>query len=169
MTALLCGIDPGEQTGWCLYDPDARRVVRACTQPTTFWPGIEFWTKDTVHFAVERPKGYGVTYPDVVECGITFGQIWQHLCAENLRAEWIYRRDVCRILSDATNGEVRVRNDATAWAALCLLHGDGADKKPKTKKGVVVEPGGPLAGVRSHERAALAVAVASYINKGGKL
>ena len=172
MTALLCGIDPGEKTGWCLYDPDARRVVRACTMPVAAQPPMEFFygcpaPTRQINFSIERPKGYGVTFPDVVECGITYGMLWERLAVHP--CEWIYRRDVCRILSDATNGEVRVRNDSTAWAALCLLHGDGADKKPKTKKGVVVEPGGPLAGVRSHERAALAVAVACYIKKGGKL
>lgn len=168
MTSLLCGIDPGERTGWCLYDPDARRVVRACTVTQADWPDLDFFTKDTLHFAVERPKGYGPTRPQLVECGIVFGQVWGRLCGDNLRAEWLDRREVCMILSDATNGEVRVKNDSTAWAALCLLHGDGADKKPKVHKGVVVEPGGPLAGVRSHERAALAVAVASFLKKGGK-
>lgn len=171
MTSLLCGVDPGERTGWCLYDPDARRVVRACTMPVAAQPEDEFFYDSkgrSIHYAIERPKGYGVTYPDVVECGIVFGQLWERLCGNNLFAEWMLRREVCTILSDATNGEVRVKNDSTAWAALCLLHGDGADKKPKVKKGVVVEPGGPLAGVRSHERAALAVAVACYIKKGGQ-
>ena len=171
MTSLLCGIDPGERTGWCLYDPDARRVVRACTMPQSAQPTYDFFDdgsipRRSVHHAIERPKGYGVTYPDVVECGIVFGQLWERIA--NRTAEWLYRREVCMILSDATNGEVRVRNDSTAWAALCLLHGDGADRKPKVKKGIVVEPGGPLAGVRSHERAALAVAVACFLKKGGK-
>ena len=168
-----CGIDPGERTGWCLYDPDARRVVRACTMPTNMFPTPEFLDDGTlirrqVHYAVERPIGYGPTRPQLVECGITFGRLWERLCASNKNAEFMLRREVCTILSDATNGEVRVRNDSTAWAALCLLHGDGADRKAKIKKGQIVEPGGPLAGVRSHERAALAVAVACYIKKGGQ-
>lgn len=169
MTSLLCGIDPGEKTGWCLYDPDARRVVRACTMPQSARPEDDFFYDAkgrSIHYAIERPKGYGVTYPDVVECGITFGMLWENLAV--FPCQWMLRREVCMILSDATNGEVRVKNDSTAWAALCLLHGDGADKKAKTRKGQIIEPGGPLAGVRSHERAALAVAVACYIKKGGQ-
>jgi predicted secreted protein len=59
------------------------------------------------------------------------------------------RREVKLALSEATQRDVVVTDDATAWAALKLLHGDLCDKK-----------GGALHGVKAHERAALAVAVA---------
>jgi hypothetical protein len=79
------------------------------------------------------------------------------------------RIEVKKILSAATHGEIIVRNDSTAWAALKLLHGDGCDKKPRRKKGQIVDPGGCIGNVKSHERAALAVAVAWWLKSGGSM
>ena len=56
-----------------------------------------------------------------------------------------------KALTEATHREIVVRNDASAWAALLMLHGgEQAAKK-----------GGPLHGCKSHQRAALAAVVAA--------
>lgn len=145
---ILLGIDPGAKTGWVTYDTETRRVVESGTSA-----GIdvvaEADTTDVELVVIERPRGYGPTYPQVVECGYVCGYVVASLTAEGHDVCELVRHDVTKILSDATRGAVRVKNDATAWAALVLLHGDGCDKK-----------GGALHGVRAHERAALAVAVA---------
>lgn len=145
----ILAIDPGSKTGWCLYDADARRVTSAGTSEDV--EVVSEMPSDGVDFIViERPKGYGPTRPQLVDCGYVCGYIVAAIeCVSLHGVEQLTRLDVCKTLTEATHGEVRVRNDATAWAALKLLHGEGCDKK-----------GGALHGVRAHERAALALAVA---------
>lgn len=149
---IVLGIDPGATTGWCVYDSEAKRVVASGK--------FAEWDSDSVPDSaliggdaavVERPKGYGPTRPQLVDCGYVCGRIVERLRFRYTapRVHELTRLEVCKTLTEATHGEVRVRNDATAWASLKLLHGDGCDKK-----------GGALYGVKSHERAALAVAVA---------
>ncbi len=146
----VLGIDPGAQTGWCVYDTEARRVVMTARCDGFELPKQAFPSGAYVA-VVERPRGYGPTRPQVVDCAYVAGRLVERVRnAYLLNVHELERREVCRRLSDAMNGVVTVRNDATAWAALVALHGgDGAAKR-----------GGPLHGVRSHERAALAVAVA---------
>lgn len=159
----VLGIDPGATTGWCLYvDSDAGRYVEQCGQSsgTDVLAEAEHAIRRADVVAIERPKGYGPTYPQVVEAAYVCGYIAAALGEQGIDVHEIVRRDVCALLTDSVHGVVRVKNDATAWAALVLLHGDGADRKPKRKKGVVVDAGGPLGSVTSHARAALAVAVA---------
>jgi hypothetical protein len=142
---ILLGIDPGKATGWCLYDSNARRVLRAGLFPEHLRTP-EFTQAETVAnlIIIERPVAHGPTRPQVVECAWIAGRLRQATGAEELT-----RLQIKQTLTLATHGEVVVRNDATAWAALQLLHGDGCDKK-----------GGALHGIRAHERAALAVVVA---------
>jgi hypothetical protein len=94
----------------------------------------------------------------MVDCGYTTGRIVGEL------VHWgrgpvheLTRREVKRILTAATQRDVVVTDDASAWAALRLLHGDGCDKK-----------GGALHGVRAHARAALAVCVAFHLQESMK-
>lgn len=161
----VLGIDPGDTTGWCVYDSENREVVAAgCSRGLEAWAEIDRWLAHVDAVAIERPRGYGATYPQVVEAGYVCGYLVASILAAPVAPEpvEIVRREVCRLLTDAVDGAVRVKNDSTAWAALCELHGGAgvADLKPKRRKGVVVESGGPLGEVRSHARAALAVAVA---------
>lgn len=164
----VLGLDPGATTGWCLYvDSDAGRYVQACgtfsghlvtTAEMRAW--LEQWRPDFV--AIERPKGYGPTRPQLVDCGYVCGRLvgeMRHLLA-HVEVKEMTRLEVCQTLTAAVHGVVNVRTDATAWAALVLLHGEGSDRKPKTRKGEVIDDGGPLGRVTSHARAALAVAVA---------
>ena len=154
--AILLGIDPGATTGWCAYDTAARAVIACGTFPEHHVNiPLAIWSL----CILERPKGYGPTRPQMVDCGYVAGRLAEKLSLSDDYGE-LTRHEVCRILTDATHGEVRVRNDATAWAALVLLHGPDCDRRPKTKKGQIVATGGPLGSITSHARAALAVAVA---------
>lgn len=146
----VLGIDPGMTTGWCLYDASERRVVAAGNFREAI-PDVNMPEHGYDTVVIERPKGYGPTRPQLVECGIVAGDLFRRIAdtVPYREPEWMLRLDVCKALSEATHGEVRVRNDATAWAALKLLHGENCDKK-----------GGALYGVKSHARAALAVSVA---------
>lgn len=155
MTTIL-GIDPGATSGWCIYDATARTVVASGQFDGFAFPHGGLLGADLC--AQERPKGYGPTRPQLVDCGYVAGRLAQQ--CEGLwldRYRELTRLEVCRALSDAVHGVIRVRNDATAWAALLELHG-GADAAKK---------GGPLHGVKAHGRAALAVAVACSL-VGGK-
>lgn len=142
----IMALDPGATTGWCLYDSTRRRVI-ASGQFAGADASVEFRKQSTyaaVH-VIERPMGYGPTYPQVVDAAWYGGEL-RALC----NAIAMTRRDIKAILTDATQGDVRVKDDASAWAALKLLHGGEACAKK----------GGALHGVKAHERAALAVAVA---------
>lgn len=165
----ILGIDPGMTTGWVLYDDLDRRVLHSGQ-----FRGHEHDVPDEVMFmadiiVIERPVAHGATRPQVVDCAFIAGR----LCGElgQIQEECLLtRREVCKILTDACSlpTEDRVRNDATAWAALKLLHGPDCDRRPRRKAGKVVDPGGCIGGVKSHERAALAVAVAYGIQQDKK-
>lgn len=149
---IVLGIDPGATVGWCLYDDFAERVVEAgtLTDGEACGLNIQDIAKRSGHIVIERPRGYGPTRPQVVDCGWIGGRIFGEMLALNFTIEALERIEIRKRLQVATNGIMAVRNDATVWAALKLLHGgDGCDKK-----------GGPLYGVKSHARAALAAAVA---------
>lgn len=163
MTRIL-GVDPGETTGWCLYDSHTKRAGKHGTFPGFLVPDDlesgKAWPRDDVEdddepirprAVLERPVAHGPTRPHVVECAYTAGRLFSILnerCALNITE--LTRLEVRRRLQQATNGVIQVKNDATVWAALKLLHGgESAAKK-----------GGPLYRVTGHCRAALAVAVA---------
>lgn len=157
----ILGIDPGATSGWCLYDT-AGYIVGSGE-----FPGDDFFAIPGPMFrcdaaVLERPVAHGPTRPQVVDCAWIAGQLWRDMQGMVGRemAHHITRLDVRKALTACTHGVVRVTNDATAWAALVLLHGDDSDRKPKRKKGVVIDAGGPLGEVRGHARAALATAYA---------
>ncbi len=163
---MVLGIDPGMTTGWVSYDARERQVVRAgqFRGHEHDIPEAALWDADAI--VIERPVAHGATRPQVVECAFVAG----HLCGQIGELDVVHeltRREVCKILTDACSlpTEDRVRSDATAWAALKLLHGDGCDQRPRVKGGVVIDPGGCIGMVRSHERAALAVAVAWHLRQ----
>ena len=150
---LITGIDPGVTTGWCCYDPEAKRVVASGLFKNEHIDIPISWLRVSTNIVIERPQGYGHTRPEMVDCGIVAGQIHERLRLHQPQThavvEWLTRREVKKILSEATLRDIVVKDDKSAWAALKLLHGEGCDKK-----------GGSLYGVKSHGRAALAVAVA---------
>lgn len=148
----ILGLDPGSTTGWCWYSTEFRSVLSAGQFAAHEIQEDLFERLRADHVVIERPRGYGPTRPQLVECGWIAGRLLERVARLSGLpvVHELTRLDVCQVLTTAVSGEVRVRNDATAWAALQLLHGgDTAGKK-----------GGPLYGVKAHERAALAVAVA---------
>lgn len=159
---LVLGVDPGKKTGWCSYDTEHRWAVAAGEFPN--WEidiGDRCANPDAV--VLERPKGQGPTFPDVVEAGIAFGWLLRWFEARLPNVHWIYRYDVKSALRDATLGEVLPTNDRGVWAALKMLHGgDNADRVASKKNPLA----GPLAKCRANGKlttdtqAALAVAVA---------
>lgn len=156
MTIIL-GVDPGETTGWCLYDSHTKRAGKHGTFPghhvPYLWDGVDVTDPLAVapHIVIERPVAHGPTRPQVVECAYIAGRLFSGLSSTfAVPVIELTRLEVRRRLQQATNGVIQVKNDATVWAALKLLHGgDGAAKR-----------GGPLYRVTGHCRAALAVAVA---------
>lgn len=146
----ILGIDPGETSGWCLYDCQSERVLSSGEFAQHNIGPARLYEKEPDHIVVERPKGQGPTFPQVVECGIVFGRIVERLTCNDYTPHELFRYQIRKALQEATHGTVRVTNDASVWAALKLLHGgDECAKK-----------NGQLYGVKSHGRAALAVAVA---------
>lgn len=153
---MILAIDPGATTGWCVYDETERRVVDAgqfrgadCSPEAASVMGAVDVR------VIERPVAHGPTRPQVVECAWIAG-----ILCERLHCQELTRLEVKQRLTAAVLNEIRVKDDATAWAACVLLHGPNSDKRPKVRRGEIVEPGGCIGGVRSHERAALALAVA---------
>ena len=161
----ILGIDPGSVTsGWALFDT-AGFVEASGEFPAEHEDIPESITSRADAIVLERPRGYGPSRPDVVECAIVFGDLRRRFLSEVFPTHEMLRKDVCATLTDAVHGVVRVKNDTTAWAALVAYFGDGSDRKPKRKKGVIVEQGGVLGEVKGHARAALAVAVAWWLKK----
>jgi hypothetical protein len=144
----VLAIDPGATTGWVIYDSEKRCVIERGSFVGHYIVATPMWELCDAT-VVERPVAHGPTRPQVVDCAYVAGRLTERLADLDAAVHELTRLDVKKVLTDATFGEVRVKNDATAWAALKLLHGKRCDKK-----------GGPLHGVRSHERAATALAVA---------
>lgn len=160
----ILGIDPGATTGWCLYCTETKRALAAGDFKGHEWdvPAEIADAADVI--AAEKVVPHGPSYPDVVVANYTLGRIVGERRPREV--EEIPRRTIRKELSVASYGTVRVTNDATAWAALKMLHGgDGCDRKPRRRKGEIVEEGGPLGRLVSHQRAALAVCVACAIQK----
>lgn len=164
---LILGIDPGSKTtGWCLYD--TQNFVRSCgefqQQEVSDECCMARSTAETV--VIEKPVGQGPTRPDMVETGIVAGRLFERWKMPS--ANWITRLEVRKTLSDVLHGTIQVRNDASVWAALVAYFGHDSDRKPKRKKGVVIDQGGPLGEVKGHARAALAVALAFHLMQQAK-
>jgi hypothetical protein len=147
---MLLGIDPGATTGWCLYNTEQRRVEDCGDFRGTDLPdGCKAAAERCDHVIIEslhEPRG-GI-YPAVVVAGITQGHIERQLILYGVQR--ITRHEVKMLLTEAVHREPVVQKDKHAWEALLVLH--GGDKAAKK--------GGPLHGVKSHQRAALAAVVA---------
>lgn len=154
----ILAIDPGQTSGWCWYDAETRRVIDGGTFAAHAMPSnLPF---NTAACVVERTVAHGPTRPQVVECAYIGGRIvsdLMHLYKLGPVRE-LTRLEVRRALTNATHGTVRVKDDATAWGALKLMHGGESADVKALKDGSRFA--GPLAGINSHARAACALAVA---------
>ena len=155
---IIAGIDPGSSpdkatTGWCFYNPETKVAQASGIFGEADAPEGLFSQVEVV--VIEKPIGYGPTRPTVVAAAIVAGRLYERchlwqMAARSGSVQWMSRREVYKLLTLAVDGVIHVRSDATAWAALLELHGGPTCAKK----------GGCLYGVRSHARAALAVAVA---------
>ena len=163
---LILGIDPGATTGWVIYDTEAKRVVDCGT--------FERWRCADMANAMDCNRveyvviesvvpAHGGIYPQTVEAALIQGHLEEFIECRLVNAPHrMTRGDIRKTLSAAVHRDPVVVNDKTAWQALTILHGPGSDKRT-TKKG---GPGGCIGDVMSHERAALAAAVAWAIANG---
>lgn len=171
MTSTILAIDPGNTVGWIIFQPATLKVLAIGMFPMgvedAFHPPLEWLDSSVTDIVIEKPVGQGFTRPTMVETGIISGRIYQSVRkASAVLPTWMPRHEVKKILTTATYGEVHVRNDATAWAAIKLMFGQDCDRKGKKKGG---QKPGIFAGVTSHVRAALALAVAYAYRADSKI
>lgn len=160
----ILGIDPGKKTGWALYDSMAKRVAATWTADGAAFPSGVDEIRHLDAVVIERPMGYGATHPAVVDAAWVAGQLYSGASVFLCNVHQLTRIEVKNILRTATMGEFTMQKTNDVWAALKWLHGgEKADEKPKRKKGVQVSSGGPLGHASGHERDAVAVAVAWWL------
>jgi len=192
----VIGIDPGKTIGLCVYDTDARRVLKAAcvvsAQEALRWVALsDFLADEMPPIAIERPRIYqsaGNELCDTIEqtgwlVGMLGGSYLPqpkapgvYVCPPNMAHDCevylLERRAVVGALS-AVMGQ-QVKGDAGVWRALKELHPDAMRRpvgyKPATRKRPAVAPveGGPLYGVTSHAQQAVAVAWALGRHLEGK-
>jgi hypothetical protein len=151
----ILGIDPGGVSGWCLYCSTTRTVLRSGNFATHLAPA-ELLELDFDRCCIERVVPFGASYPQVVDAAYTCGrlaEVFFRACEGQGHPVELTRQDVRRRLQEATHGAIRVKDDASVWAALKALHGE---ERRTPRDG----PLGALWGSGSHGRAACAVAVA---------
>lgn len=158
---LILGIDPGPITsGVVLYDPvRGISLVAVAKMPTdemltmlrSEWITVDplnGWRLNNVTLAVERVVSYGKRIgAETIQTIEVVGRLLEMW--EGRTAYAISRPDVL----DALTGN-RSCKEGPAWDRLCELHGGDKASAVGTKKNP-----GPLYGVGSHARSALAVAV----------
>lgn len=176
MTIILA-IDPGKTIGFAQYDLERSRPIHHGNYEVTDLSGDGLDSRLPMpelcappdYIVIERPVGQGPTRPEMVDCGIVAGELWASVRElwPGVPRFWLRRTQVRRHLQDAVYGTITVRTDATVWAAVVSLHGEGSDRRGRkaTKQDPGVEPG-PLGGVSSHSRAAVATAVAFALRHG---
>ena len=176
---IVIGIDPGNTIGLCVYDTEAKRSLFAGQYTTPEMAlnaieGVKYWGLEADAIGIERARIYGAGGASVAntieQVGWLLASLGAHLpdgkdAIQECGARIIYtleRRAVVSALSDAVGQSVK--GDAGVWQALCTLH-PGAAQRPvagkpatRTKPAVDAVEAGPLYGVSSHARAALAVA-----------
>lgn len=154
----ILGIDPGDTVGWCLYDALEARVVASGMFAHALYPTpMDLPQVQADALVIEEPVGFRGCPPAMVDCGFAAGRLYEVFARLVDRTPALLTRMAVRkALTAMTLGTIVARNDATVWACLLAIHGgESAAKK-----------GGPIYGVRSHARAALAVAVAYADTRG---
>ena len=174
---IIIGIDPGATIGIAVYDTTAGRVLYSGQYCDSVEASDHAMHLTAVHKAhaigIERARIYGAGGAHVAntieQVGWLLGRFQASLPAGSeaiQQCDWlrwtVERRAVIKALS-AEMGE-SVKGDAGVWQALCRVHPDAVRRpvvgKPatRTKPAVEAVEAGPLYGVSSHARAALAVA-----------
>lgn len=151
---MILALDPGnEQTGYVVFNEDTRGVFTSGVKPNDMILDlIAEWSAENCSCAIEMIASYGMPVgAEVFDTCVWIGRFVQQWTRCN---EWklnhaapvklVYRKDVKMHLCGQTKAK-----DSNIWQALLDKFGPvGTKKQP-----------GSLYGVRSHARAALAVAV----------
>lgn len=162
---IILGIDPGKAIGLCLYDIESKEVLAAeVCDAKAVDAALHRLLPQAGLVVVERPRIYGMGGREIADaceqcgwlirrCGgmpvaATLGGLGDAIVYWGGRVFTFERRAVLKALSGAIGQSVT--KDAGVWQALVALHGEGSGKK-----------GGALFSVKSHARAALAVAWAA--------
>lgn len=162
---IILGIDPGKAIGLCLYDSESKAVLSSeVCDARGVDAALHRLLPSAELIAIERPRIYGVGGREIADSCEQCGWLVRRCGGMAFSApetglggaivSWggpvftLERRAVLRALSDAIGQSVT--KDAGVWQALVALHGEGSGKK-----------GGALHGVKSHAKAALAVAWAA--------
>tara|TARA_R110000868_G_scaffold374086_1_gene638482 strand:+ start:292 stop:852 length:561 start_codon:yes stop_codon:yes gene_type:complete len=175
---IVIGIDPGATIGLCVYDTTAGNVLysgqyRDPVAAIDKASCIQRWDYQIDAIGIERARIYGAGGAHVAntieQVGWFLGRYGVLPPASSDAIQYcggsvytLERRAVVKALS-VEMGE-SVKGDAGVWQALCRVHPDAMRRpvaaKPatRTKPAVDAVEAGPLYGVSSHARAALAVA-----------
>ena len=121
---MILAIDPGETTGYVVYDPDAMRVeARGLFRGHDQVMLMPARCVVTV-VVLERLVPHGASYPQVVTSAYVGGRLTERTDGQVPTHE-LERQRVRNVLQEATHGAIKVKDDKTVWAALKLLHGGG--------------------------------------------
>lgn len=159
MTRILA-IDPGsQQSAWLLYDTSAARPLRFAKERNEElrdhlrWElGDDHLNADVVVIETIEPRGERL-YRQVVEMLQWAGRFAE--AARPMHVEWLSREAIKGRLCPPGGGRKGAAKDSDVWGALCERFGG----EPDVAVGRKAAPG-PLYGIHSDCRAALAVAVA---------
>jgi hypothetical protein len=174
---IVIGIDPGATIGVAVYDTAAGRVLYSAQYrdplQVTHYVGAVRQTHVVGAIGIERARIYGAGGASVANTIEQVGWLLASLgaslpdssaaivhCGGDVHT--LERRAVVSALTAAVGQSVK--GDAGVWQALCTLHPGGGQRpvagKPATRTRPAVDAveAGPLFGVSSHARAALAVA-----------
>jgi len=185
---IIIGIDPGATIGIAVYDTTEGRVLESgqyCDPLEVSKRVPHLWQKHRVKaIGIERARIYGAGGASVANTIEQVGWLLASLSADVPTSgdaiqlcgrHGVYtleRRAVAKALSVEMGQSVK--GDACVWAALCRLHPDAvrrpvaAKAATRTRPAVEAVEAGPLYGVSSHARAALAVAWALGRHLEGK-
>lgn len=157
----VLGIDPGPtQTGWCVYLPDAHRVLSCGVEENA----VVLERLQTVSYsrvAMEMIASYGMPVGrEVFETCVWIGRFMQAL-AQPESVDLVYRKDVKMHLC----GTTKAKDGNVRQAILDLFPRTGGGATPQV--GTKAQPG-PLYGVSTHAWPALGVAITSNARSGRK-
>jgi hypothetical protein len=153
---LILGLDPGPRIcGICEYDPRVRRVFSSISDASVEY-ALQMLDSNPYVVAIERVQATGqIAGNEVLWTAEVSARLYQRALDYGYEAEWLYRREVLRIL-DVTGAGNR---DSLVRARLLEMHGGPEAKGTKRAPG-------PLYGLSGHGWAALALAVAAAGRRG---
>lgn len=164
----IVGIDPGATTGWVWYQTGS--CPKVCGHGQFKGHDVDGMCAHAMRMAnvivIEdlATNTHAGIYPQTVAAARTQGFL-EGYCKWGLglgEIQRLSRLEVKKTLAGTLLGEFPMKTDANVWAALKELHRRGLHPDETVKKG------GPLHGVKAHERAALAVAVAFALRQETK-